>query len=134
MKNSKQTILSVLTAVFCAVMLGCSSTTTTPPTDGSTLIVTPDTLKLSSTDSVKTLDLKLSCGCGFTFKVTDITGDNATIKYTPIQPMTDTLGKHTITFSYSPSTTSSGTHTLKLNFQAHKQIYDYTNSVVVMVN
>lgn len=133
MKNSKLTFLSVL-ILGCALMIGCSTTTTAPATDGSTLIVTPDTVRLSRTDSVKTLDLKLSCGCGFTLKVTSFSGDNTTIKYIAVQPMTDTLGAHTMSFNYSPSSAPSGTHTLKLNFQAHKQIYDYTNSVVVVVN
>ncbi len=120
--------------VACVLSLvSCSNTDTTPTTDGSTLIPTPNTVALIKTDSAKTVDLKLSCGCGFTVKVTSVTGDSTDIKYTPAQAMGDTISQHSLNFHYSPSNTPSGTHTLTVNFQAQKQIYTYTSSVLVTV-
>ncbi len=112
------------------VMTSCNSSTD-PTTDGSYLIATPDTVILQRTDSVKTLDMKLSCGCGFTLQVTGMTGDTSVIKYNPVQNLGDTLSKHSITFSYSPSLASAKTGQISLNFLARKHSYTYTSTISV---
>jgi hypothetical protein len=113
------------------VVVGCDSTTE-PITDGSTLLVSSDTLFLSSTDSVKMLELSLSCGCGFTLEVASREGDSEAILTTPIDSLTTSLSKHSFVFSYSPTITTTPKN-MKLNFLAKKSPYSYTNSIVVKV-
>src|SRR5689334_22804297 len=105
--------LSLLSALF----LGCPSDSSTPATDGSTLIVEPDTLTLSIGDSVKTLPLELSCGCGFTMKVIAASGDTNVIHYTATDDLDVSQSKHFLAFSYSPSVTTVGPHAVKFDFE-----------------
>lgn len=124
----------ILLCVFASIFAACSSSNdNTPATDGSTLIVPSAPVVLSKTDSVKTVDLKLSCGCGFTLQVTSIDGDTNVIKFSPIEKMGDILSQHSITFSYSPSVSSSS-QPVTLNILARKHTYSYTNKVSVQVN
>ena len=127
----KKYLLLILALCFGTLITSCDSTTE-PTTDGSTLIVPSDTLFLSSTDSAKMMDLTLSCGCGFTLEITSLSGDTETIEVTPLEAMNVSRSKHSIAFSYSPSSTTTA-KTLKLNFLAKKSPYSYTNSVVVKV-
>lgn len=123
----------ILLCVLSITLASCNSKPDEPTTDGSTLIVPADPVILSKTDSVKTIDLKLSCGCGFTLQVTSISGDTNVIKFT-VDKMDDILSQHTINFSYSPSSASSGSAPVTLNFLAKKHSYTYTNKVSVRIN
>ena len=124
----------ILLCFFVLIFAACSSSSdNTPATDGSTLLVPSAPVVLSSTDSVKSVDLKLSCGCGFTLQVTSISGDTNVIKYSAIEKMGDTLSMHSIKFSYSPSVSSSS-QPVTLNFLARKHSYTYTNKVSVQMN
>lgn len=114
-------------------LISCSADSGTPTTDGSTLIIEPDTLILTAADSAKTLDLTLSCGCGFTCEVTTATGDTNVITYAHAGNPSEKQSLHQINFSYSPSAFASGKYSIKLDFLAKKKTYSYTNSVVVEV-
>jgi hypothetical protein len=118
---------------FALLIFSCKSTPDAPSTDGSTLVVPKDTLTLAKTDSVQTLDLKLSCGCGFSLQVTSLTGDTNVIKFSNAIPMDSVNSTHTLQFWYSPSKLSSMPQPLTLNFLAHKHSYSYTNKVSVKI-
>jgi hypothetical protein len=131
LNSMKQVYLLFACALF---IVSCKSTPDAATTDGSTLVIPKDTVTLSKTDSVQTLDLKLSCGCGFQLAVTSLTGDTNVIKYSPVGAQLDTvLSTHTLQFSYSPSKITSATAPLTLNFMAKKHTYFYTNKVSVKI-
>jgi hypothetical protein len=123
--------LSILGALFVLVLIGsvvsCSNTDS-PTTDGSTLIVPQDTVRLTATNPIDTLHLKLSCGCGFTMSVS---GDTSVIKCDAMEAMDNTLSDHNLILSYSPSSTT-GSHSVTFDFLAHKHTYSYTNKVMVI--
>ena len=104
-----------------------------PTTDGSSLIVTPDTVRLSATDSTKDAELKLSCGCGFTNMVESMVGDTNTIKYRNLDEHSASMSSHMMRFHYSPSVAAMPVSPLVLNFKATKKNYTYTNKIVVLV-
>lgn len=129
--------LRVVSAIF-VLMLGvvcvsCDSTNDEPLTDGSTLNITPDTVRLMATDSIETAELVLSCGCGFSCEVTSINGDTNIIKYDMLDTMSNVASSHSMRFHYSPSLVLSAPAPLTLNFKAMKQQYTYTNKIVVLV-
>lgn len=121
--------LCVILLFTFSIFLSCSSESGDPVIDDSTLIIEPDTLMLTAIDSVKVLDLVLSCGCNFTLQVTSASGDTASIKYEPVTNMGEKLAKHTIRFSYSPAIGSGAK--IKLDFLATKVSSTYSNSVIV---
>ncbi|MEP7235895.1 MAG: hypothetical protein ABI778_11430 [Ignavibacteriota bacterium] len=123
-------ILLVISVFF---LQSCMSEAPAPTTDGSTLTVPTDTLRLTKTDSVKTLLLNLSCGCGFSLEVASLNGDTNTIKYLFVENKDDVVSSHTLRFSYSPSNFLSNPAPLTLNFLAHKHTYSYTNKVSVKI-
>jgi len=118
---------------FILLIASCKSTPDAPLTDGSTLVIPLDTVTLSRADSLQTLDLKLSCGCGFSLQVTSLTGDTNIIKFSPAIPLDSVNSTHTFQFWYSPSKLSSNPSPITLNFLAHKHIYSYTNKVSVKI-
>jgi hypothetical protein len=125
--------LTLIFAVYALIIVSCKSTPDAPTTDGSYIIADSDTLVLQRSDSIKTLGMKLSCGCGFTLQVTGTTGDTSIIKYHPVESFDSVLSHHTINFSYSPSQVSSTPQPITLNFLAHKHSYSYTHSIMVKV-
>ena len=124
----KKSILYTLSLICCLFLAACDSQG--PTVAPSTLVIEPDALTLQASDSTKTLDLKLSCGCGFTLNVAAITGDTNVIRYTPMENMGAVLTKHSLRFEYSPSAFP-GPHSVKLTFEAEKHFVIYTDSVVV---
>jgi hypothetical protein len=130
--------LRVVSAAFIlmlgVVFISCDSDDgDEPKTDGSTLNITPDTVRLTSIDSVKTAELVLSCGCGFSCEVASLDGDTNTIKYDMLDTMSNVASKHTMRFHYQPSTATVPVSPLTVNFKAMKQEYTYTNKIVVLV-
>ena len=121
-------LLGLILLFTLGVLLSCSSDTGDPAVDESTLIVEPDTLMLTAVDSVKVLDLVLSCGCNFTLQISSASGDTASIKYEPVTSMGEKLAKHTIRFRCSPGI---GSAMIKLDFLATKVSSTYRNSVIV---
>jgi hypothetical protein len=116
------------------VILSCKSTPDSPATDGSTLVVPKDTIVLSRADSMQTLDLKLSCGCGFSLQITNAAGDTDVIRYAPIEQMDSVISQHSIKFWFSPSLPVAWVNqTATLNFLAHKHSYSYTNKVTIKI-
>jgi len=115
------------------VFISCDSTDDQPQTDGSTLNITPDTVGLTSIDSVNTAELVLSCGCGFSYEVMSISGDTNTIKYDMLDTMSNVVSSHSMRFHYSPSLVLTAPAPLTLNLKAKKQQYTYTNKIVVLV-
>jgi len=124
----------IFLCAFAITLSSCGTSTEDKTTDGSTLDVPAGTVILSKSDSVKTVDLKLSCGCGFTLAVASITGDTNTIKFIPLEKMDESLSKHSIQFFYSPSSPNVIPQTVTLNFMAKKKTYTYTNKVSVQIN
>ncbi len=112
---------------------GCSDEPSTPTTDGSTLIIQPDTLRLSAADSSKTLDLVLSCGCNFTVAITSMMGDTNVINCDPMGNMGEKHAMHSLRFTYSPSLLPPSGSSLTVNFLATKSTYTYTNRAVIVV-
>lgn len=130
--------LRVVSAAFIlmlgVVFVSCDSDDSDEPkTDGSTLNITPDTVRLTSIDSVKTAELVLSCGCGFSYEVTSIIGDTNTIRYDMLDTMSNVTSKHTMRFHYQPSDATVPVSPLTVNLKAKKQQYTYTNEIVVLV-
>jgi hypothetical protein len=126
-------VLTPLILLALAIGFTACSDDPEPTTDGSSLIVAPDTVRLSATDSSKTADLTLTCGCGFTNIVESMVGDTNTIKYDMLDDMNSNMTKHSMRFHYSPSDATVPVSPLTLNFKATKQSYHYTNKVVVLV-
>jgi hypothetical protein len=97
----------------------------------------PDTIVLSKTDSMKIVKLKLSCGCGFIYSVTGVAASppnmSSYLKYSPIEPMGDTLHEHSITFYFEPSAAPAGAYPYSVYFYAQKQVYSYQNSLHVRI-
>jgi hypothetical protein len=116
------------------LMLSCKSTPDSPTTDGSTLIVPKDTIVLSRADSLQSLDLKLSCGCGFSLQVTSAAGDTDVIRYAPGEQLDSVISQHSMKFWFSPSLPIAWVNqSMTLNFLAHKRSYSYTNKVTVKI-
>ena len=123
----------VLTLLLIGVV-GCSDDPApAPTTDGSTLIIQPDTLKLLASDSTKALDLVLSCGCNFTVAITSTSGDTNIIKCVPMDTMNAKKTKHSLRFTYLPSLSPPSGSSITVNFLASKSTYTYTNKAVVVV-
>jgi hypothetical protein len=120
--------------LFVLGCISCKSTPDAPATDGSTLVIPKDTIFLSKIDSLQSLDLKLSCGCGFSLQVTSETGDTDLIQYLPIQQMDSVISTHSIKFWFLPSMPIAWVNkSATLNFLAHKHSYSYTNKVTVKI-
>jgi hypothetical protein len=56
--------LGILSGVFFFLASCKSDSTSVPPTNGSLLIITPDTIVLTKPDAMKRADLKLTYGAG----------------------------------------------------------------------
>ena len=129
--NMYRQILAAVTAmILCFSVVSCSNTNA-PTTDGSTLVVPTDTLRLTSAKPSDTLQLKLSCGCAFTLDPLQVTGDNTIITCTPVEVLDNSFSEHHMVFSFVPGSTTGG-HSVKVNFTAHKHTYSYMNSIVVV--
>lgn len=110
------------------VFVSCDSEN--PPTDGSTLSVSPEVLNFAEADTSSSTTLGLSCGCAFTVEVI---GDTNTIKPIGVESMSELFTEHNIRFvdndSNKLATAKSFTYTIK----ATKKDYTYTKDVVVNV-
>lgn len=143
LRHSIRTIfpLFFVAIVLLPLIFGACSTkqTTEPTTDGSYLIITPDTIVLQKSDTTKTSEFKLSCGCGFTLEVTSVTvGDTKTmgewIQYLSIEPTSDVLSSHSFRVFFEPNKVPSGKFTFLIHFTAVKTRYTYSGSVYVTIN
>lgn len=130
MRNYRS-FLSALGALLLLTAVSSCSDSNAPTTDGSTLNLAQDTVFLTSATPTDSLHLKLSCGCGFTVSVTDVSGDTSGISFSFVEPSDNTLSDHHLYLKYSPGTIL-GSHSATLNFLAHKHTYSYTNKVVVV--
>ena len=126
--------LRVVSAVF-IIMLGVvfvSCDSTNPPTDGSTLSLTPETLTFAKGDTSAATTLALSCGCGFTVAVTSIIGDTGRIQAVDAGGLSTVLAEHNVRFvDTSKRATTAASFTIALT--ATKKDYTYTKNVVVNV-
>lgn len=120
---------------FLAVSLAFTacSEDTVQTTDGSTLIVTPDTLIFSFTDSVQEAKLELSCGCGFTNIIERIEGDTNNIKVSMLDDHSVVSSSHSLQLRYSPSNVIAPFTPLIIHFKATKGSYQYTNKIVALI-
>ncbi|MEI8134037.1 MAG: hypothetical protein WCH46_03030 [bacterium] len=127
----KKTIFAL---AICSLLLSCKTEPSAPTTDGSTLVVPKDTIFLSRADSSQALDLKLSCGCGFSLQVTSMVGDTDMIRYSSSIPMDSVNSTHPLNFWFQPSLPITWVkQSVTLNFLAHKRSYSYTNKVTVQI-
>lgn len=121
-------VSAVFVLILAIVFVSCDSQN--PPTDGSVLNATPDTLTFAEADTSSATTLKLSCGCAFTVEVL---GDTTTIKPVGVEEMGELFTEHNIRFVDNDTnklvTAKSFTYTIR----ATKKDYKYTKDVIVNV-
>lgn len=125
--------LRVVSAVFVlflgVVFVSCDSEN--PPTDGSTLSATPETLSFAEADTSSATTLALSCGCAFTVEVL---GDTNTIKPIDVAGMSTLDTVHNIRFVDNNDTVKlTAAKSFTYTIRATKKDYKYTKDVIVNV-
>lgn len=125
--------LRVVSAVFVLILgvvfVSCDSQN--PPTDGSVLNATPDTLTFAEADTSSATTLTLSCGCAFTVEVL---GDTTTIKPVGVEEMGELFTEHNIRFVDNNDTVKlTAARSFTYTIRATKKDYKYTKDVVVNV-
>ena len=130
--------LRVVSAVFVLILgvvfISCDSEN--PPTDGSVLSLTPDTLTFAKGDTSSATTLTLSCGCGFTVAMTSIENDipDSLGRLIAVDSagLSNILTEHNIQFADTSSrATTAASFTVSLT--ATKKDYKYTKKVIVNV-
>ncbi|HWF43972.1 MAG TPA: hypothetical protein VG537_04965 [Candidatus Kapabacteria bacterium] len=108
-----------------ALTVSCTTSTDTGTTDTIHLVASPATVALTSTTTIDTVQLRLSCGCPFQLKVAGTSSDDTSFIVTYPFPMDFDTTPHPVTIQAKP--TSKGQHSAWILYSAvdHYNVTDY---------